>query len=355
MTAVQQVDLDALQALVLQEPLVVAGKQFGDAGTERMKSILRFLKRAARHATVHEKSDVTVFSLMQTDTLVDSRRQEQATAFQFGVTARGTIHSLVVEIRVDGSPFVWTNIPADLSAIMQTGLIYRLQQGVETFSVNGTSLPVTKIIPGAVSQFCLNTFTDLKDALVAYRDAMARTSKCTLLQQAWADDNRLWFLPKPEFRLRRALHNYLYSYLRHDDIDLREEQNVDDSHPVDIKVVWRMENRSAIIEVKWVGKSLDRDTRTVTASYTDGRARLGAKQLAEYLEWHRQQAAKEDTRGYLVIFDCRRNRLKSSDTTVVKASGFHYEKRDIRYAPEYHKTRDDFEEPIRMFLEPVCV
>jgi hypothetical protein len=352
---VAQVDLKMLQTLVTHEPLAVAGKQFGDPGSERMKCILRFLKQCARHATVHEKSDVTVFTLMQPDALVDERRLQYATAFQYGVTTRGSIQNLIVEVRADGSPFIWQSIPADISAVVQTGIVYRLQQSVETFSVNGANMPVPKVIPGAVSQFILNYFTDLKDALNAYRHSMARTSKCHLLREAWAEENRLWFVTKPEYRLRRALHNYLYSYLRHDDIDLREEQNVDDSHPVDIKIVWRMENRSAIIEVKWVGKSIDLTTRTFTANYSDARARKGAKQLAKYLEDHRQQAAKEDTRGYLVIFDCRRKGLKQTDTTVAKADGFHYDNHEISFAPEYHKDREDFEEPIRMFLEPVCV
>jgi hypothetical protein len=352
---VAQVDLDTLHSLVTHEPLAVAGKKFGDAGSERMKGILRFLKQCARHATVDEQSDVTVFALMQTDALVDQHRLQRATAYQPGVTALGSIQSLIVEIRVDGSPFVWQGVPAEISDVIQMGLVYRLQQGVETFSIAGVTMPVPKVIAGAVSQFLLNYFTDLKDALRAYRDAMARTSKCHLLREAWAEDNRLWFRTTPEYRLRRALHNYLYSYLRHDDIDLREEQNVDDSHPVDIKIVWRMENRSAIIEVKWIGKSIDLTTRTITANYGDARARKGAKQLAKYLEDHRQQAAKEDTRGYLVVFDCRRKRVKETDTTVSKPDGFHFDKREIRFAPEYHKQRADFEEPIRMFLEPLCV
>ncbi len=353
--SVAQVDLDTLQAVVTQEPLAIAGKQFGNAGSERVKGILRLLKLCARHATVHEKSDITVFALMQPDALLAQRRLKHATPFQPGVTVKGSIHQLIVEIREDNSPFVWPAIPADISAVVQSSIVYRLAQGVETFSINGVVTAVPKVICGAISQFILNYFTELKDALNAYRDSMARTSKCHLLREAWAEQNRLWFVTKPEYRLRRALHNYLYSYLRHDDIDLREEQNVDDSHPVDIKIVWRMENRSAIIEVKWIGKSIDLTTRTISANYGDARARAGAKQLAEYLEWHRQQAAKEDTRGYLVIFDCRRNRLKETDSTVAKAAGMHYQDREVTYAPEYHKQREDFEEPIRMFLEPVCV
>ena len=350
-----QVDLETLQKLVVHEPLAVAGKHFSDQGSERMKGILLFLRQCARYATVHDKSDITVFAMMQSDALVDERRLQCASAFEFGITARGAIEKLIVEIRSDGSPYVWQNIPEDICQIVLTGIAYRLQQGVETFSINGISVPVTKVIPAAVSQFLVNYFSDLKDALKAYRNSMARTSKCHLLREAWADENRLSFLTKPEYRLRRALANYLYSYLRHDDIELREEQNVDDSHPVDIKILWRMENRSAIIEVKWVGKSVDLAALKFTQTFTDARARRGAKQLAEYLEWYRQQAAKENTRGYLVIFDCRRKGLKAGAKTIAKAHGFHYEGRELKFDPEFHKHRKDFEEPIRMFLEPVCV
>jgi hypothetical protein len=292
---------------------------------------------------------------MQPYPLVESLRSQHALAFQFGVTALGSIQHLIVEIRDDDSPFVWQSMPPQIASIIETGIVYRLVQSVETFSISGATMAVPKVIDDAVSQFLLNYFIDLKQALLAYRDSMARTSKCHLLCEAWADKNRLWFHAAPEYRLRRALHNYLYSYLRHDHIDLREEQNVNDSDPVDIKIVWRMENRTAIIEVKWIGKSIDLEARKITATYGDARAREGARQLAGYLESHKQQAAKEDTRGYLVVFDCRRWGLKRSATAVAKAEGFYYHAREITYRPEFHKRRRDFEEPIRMFLEPVCV
>ena len=352
---VANINVDALHQLVTQEPFAVAGKQFGDVGIERLKGILRFIKICARHASVHEGSNITIFTLIQGDPEVDKLRLNHATAFQFGVSALGSINNLLVEIRQDNSAFIWSAAPVEIQPVLQTGIIYKLLQNVETFSINGTELPITKIIEGAISQFWINYFTDLRKALEAYSAFMARTSKCHLLREAWAEENRLWFVPKPEFRLRKALHNYLYSYLRHDDIDLREEQNVDDSHPVDIKIVWRMENRSAIIEVKWVGKSINLATAKITGNYSQKRARVGAKQLAEYLEDHRQEAPTEDTRGYLVIFDCRRKGLKPSVSTVTRDNGFYYDSRELIYDPAYHQVRSDFEQPIRMFLEPRCV
>ena len=115
-----------------------------------------------------------------------------------------------------------------------------------------------------------------------------------------------------------------------------------------------MDRRTAIIEVKWIGKSFNPKSKKVT-THTDARARAGARQLAKYLEDHKQDAAQEDTRGYLVVFDCRRNRVKPAATEVNKRDGLFYANRDLVFKPEYHKERDDFEEPIRMFLEPVCI
>ncbi|MBV9657239.1 MAG: hypothetical protein JO295_03920 [Verrucomicrobia bacterium] len=350
-----QVDVDLLEGLLTRDPLALAGKKFGDHGTGRVKDILRFLRRCGRHATVAEHTEFTVFTFLHSNAAIDALRQQQASIFNIGVTARGLIDQLVVEIRADGSAFVWASLPGAVETAISGGIVYRLQQAVETFSIGGTIMPVQKVITGAVSQFILNYFTDLREALCAYRDNMARTSKCHLLRQAWADENRLWFVTKPEYRLRQALHNFLCAYLRHDDMDLREEQNVDESHPVDIKIMWRMERRTAIIEVKWIGKSLDSSTRAITADYGDARARKGAKQLVEYLEWHRQGATREDTRGYLVVFDCRRRRTKPSDLTLSRADGFHYERREVDYRPNYHTQRSDFDEPLRMFLEPICV
>lgn len=350
-----RVDSDTLHELVAREPLAVAGKQFGEHGSDLVKGMLAFLKKCSRYSTVHEKTQLTVFALIPSTSSVDELRLKYGSPYRFGVTSLGSIQKLTVEIREDGSPFIWSHIPTEMSSAIETSLAYRLVQGVETFSVGASTVVVRKVVEDAVSQFMLNYFMDLRQALLAYRDSMARTSKCHLLRMAWADGNRFWFDTKPEFRLRRALYNFLYSYLRCDDIDLREEQNVDDSHPVDIKIVWRMENRTALIEVKWIGKSIDLSSRTITANYGGARARKGAKQLAEYLESHRQEASNEDTRGYLVVFDCRRKRLNMSTTELQREDGLYYHAKEIDYSPPYDKTRVDFDEPIRMFLEPVCL
>jgi len=353
--ALQQINTDVLQDLVVHEPLVVAGQKFGDHGSGRMKDILRFLKRCATITRVNERTNLTVFALVNADSTIDQERLANAVAFQFNPIP-GEIDSLIIEIRADGTPYVWQQIPPSIMPTLKQGIIYQLMQGVETFEIGGLSYAVPKVIETSVSQYFVHSFSTLKEAICAYRDNMARTSTCYLLREAWHDqNNRFWFRAGPEFMLRRALCNYLRAYLRHDDMELRPEQNVDESHPVDIKIIWRANNRAAIIEVKWIGKSRDLQTGGVTATYTDARARSGAKQLAQYLESHRQEAPAADTRGYLVVFDCRRKGLNLTTPTLSRNAGMYYANREVEYAPKYHIDRTDFEEPIRMFLEPVCV
>lgn len=353
--SVHKIDTTTLQELILREPLAVAERLFQGAGSDRLKLVLKFLKRSAQSARVGETTVLTVFSLMRPDDVVDEHRRNSASPVRHGTTLTGEIDAIIIEIREDGSAFLWKDVPAELQGKIEQGIVYRLVQGVESFVVQGASISVPKVIECTVSQFFLQYFTDLKEALLFYRDSMARTSKCHLLRLAWYDERRFWFHSGPEFRLRRSLCNFLIAFLRSDEIELRPEQNVDESHPVDIKVTWRMENRIAIIEVKWLGKSRDTETHEITAEYFDQRARDGAKQLAEYLEAHRQESPFGDTRGYLVVFDCRRKLLNPDTKTLSKENGLHYATRDVEYAPAYHVERDDFEEPIRLFLEPVCL
>lgn len=352
------IDRQVLEPLLVHEPLVVAGREFGEPGTVRFKAILAFLKRCAQHSRVEAPSRLLVFSLWQPDAAVDALRLQHAQPFRFGVSHRGLITEMTVEIREDGTPFLWTAFPAEAAVHLGSGMCYRLNQEVETVEIKGHRHAVPKVIVGAVSQFCVNNFTSVKDALISYRDQMARTSRCYILQDAWNDrDTRVWFRRKPEYILRRALCHYLNSCLRHESYELRPEQNVNERNPVDIKLLWRMENRSAIIEVKWLGRSIAKRGRgwRFTVNHTVKRANQGARQLAEYIEDYRRDAPEEDARAYLVVFDCRRRGAGPAAKKVDAIQGMYFEKREIDYNPPYHRQRQDFEEPIRMFLEPHIV
>ena len=165
-----------------------------------------------------------------------------------------------------------------------------------------------------------------------------------------AEKRQTLFKPGPEETMRNSLTNYLKNVLPN--AEVRPEQVVDDSHPVDIKVTWMLTSKLALIEIKWLGKSLNDGGNFVT--YTDARAREGAQQLNHYLDGNQQQAPAHTTMGYLVVIDGRRYGLNAASTSVNAANGGRYRNQEIAFDPEFHTIRPDFARPIRMFAEPIC-
>ena len=152
--------------------------------------------------------------------------------------------------------------------------------------------------------------------------------------------------------MRRSLAQFLDIVLR-GTAEVRPEQVVDETHPVDVKVTWMFTNRLALVEIKWLGKSMN-DEDNITKVFTDVRARTGAKQLAGYLDWNYAETPLHQSRGYLVVIDGRRKGLNRASTSVSLQNGYWYRDKEITYNPKFHLVREDFEEPIRMFAEPIC-
>jgi hypothetical protein len=151
--------------------------------------------------------------------------------------------------------------------------------------------------------------------------------------------------------MRRSLTQYLRGVMR--DCNVKPEQNVDESHPVDIHVLFTSTSQHAIIEIKWLGRSIDPATGKAATGFTRGRALAGSQQLADYIDKTVQSSPHYGARGYLVVFDGRRNGLKIGTKTLDKAKALGYQNKEIAYSPDYAATRSDFDPPMRMFLHPV--
>lgn len=240
----------------------------------------------------------------------------------------------------------------DVTELSKTAIVYRYHNREEQIIVSGRIFRLANPAKGYPSTFCRPTFTRLIEALQDYHVRSARDSSCQLLQGAWVDQQQRWyFRAKPEEIMRKSLTQYLNNVLQ--DAEVRPEQMVDESHPVDIKVTWLTSSLRAIIEIKWLGDSMD-DTRKATTLYRDARAREGAKQLAEYMDGSRSHGSTVRTRGYLVVFDGRRRGLSETMVSLSHENGMHYRDQHITYDPDYSVERDDFEVPVRMFLNPIC-
>lgn len=256
-----------------------------------------------------------------------------------------------IQILDTGGLLLWNGVRPDPGDLSNSALVYVFEGDREFIYAKGKSRQLEKFHHSHASCFSIPTFYVLSEALEYYKSSMVRHSSCEILKEIWFDQNRLFLKRAQEVIMRKSLTQYLKVCLR-GDCEVRPEQVVDETHPVDIKITWQIANRLALIEIKWLGTP--RDLNGIGTPYTDYRALEGAKQLADYLDANKTQAPLHTTRGYLVVIDARRKALGTKAVSISCADGKYYVNKEITYNPEYHKIRDDFEMPIRMFAEPIC-
>jgi len=259
---------------------------------------------------------------------------------------------LNIECCSDGTLKYSKDAKLDLSSLSQRAIVYLYSNRQDTIYVKGNAELIINPCPAYASLFCVPTYSLVKDALEDYKRKSIRTSNCPVFGGCWYGGRygpRLFFKQKPEATMRSSLATFLGHVLR--DADVGEEQNVDESHPVDIRVTWIGNNQRGLIEIKWLGQSVDDSGRKTTA-YSEARAQDGAKQLADYIDKERARLPLHGRRGYLVIIDGRRRGLSEGCTTLDPESGLWYQDEEITFNPAFHQIRDDFAIPFRMFAEP---
>lgn len=327
---------------------------YGPKGTDALRRLLRAVHAVHEHAAY----ELLPHGFTVVEPLEES--SEPVVSGSANVQGRNLPNSMQgrhVTVQAAGERrfYLADGEPGDMAVLAAGTLVYRYRDGDYIFvegSFNEMPNPT-----GFPSQFGVPTFVDLDDALEYYASALARQSTCHILRQCWWDpDGRLVLSNKPEIHMRRSLAQHLRSTLRgHELIELREEQNVDESHPVDIKVTWSLSSRIALIEVKWMGDSVNEEGDSIATRYRDQRARDGAQQLANYLDANVQNAPQHVSRGYLVVYDARRRGVRLQGGNATSDDPRYYANREVAYGPEYHLDRDSFAAPVRFFLEPASV
>ena len=152
--------------------------------------------------------------------------------------------------------------------------------------------------------------------------------------------------------MRGSLAQHLETTLR-DHAEVREEQNVSETQPIDIKVKWSLSAQLSLIEIKWLGQSVSADGTDLATRYdAPARPRAGAKQLADYLEENKQRTPDLETEGYLVVYDARRANVKAVPAEISDDEAVAFRNAEIEYNPDYEAERSDFREPRRFWLEP---
>jgi hypothetical protein len=347
----RQVEYFKKIASELYIPMVLS--EYGANRKDTLIHLTDTISAAYRHLDYNSFKTVIFYVSLESTTALSSLQGSNSkvvTSYESLTQLRG--ESIVIEAKQNGELHYAINFQADIQQLRLNAIVYHFksENGVEIFYGKSSERTLLSI-PDADSYFAIQTYKSLDSALEDYGSKVARHSECQDLQKAWFDPNRIFFKPKPEHLLRDSLTRFLKLRLRNTEV--RPEQNVDTSHPVDIKVTWSLASRLALIEIKWLGKSLAEYGKDFTQTYTQQRALDGAQQLADYLDENAKQAPVKTTRGYLVVYDARRWNCNNQTTTVDRPNGMKYENGSIAYNPQFHLTRQDFAIPRQFFMEPV--
>lgn len=227
-------------------------------------------------------------------------------------------------------------------------LAYCYEKNHEYFIVNGMQIEIPHTIE--CSSIYALQYADLNDALKRYANERISTSNCEVFKKCWLDTNRIFFNPAPEEQMQISLKEFLSSALR--GVEVVREYNLGASKPVDIRVKWTEANKSALIELKWLGKSKNGNNLTV---YTDSRANDGSKQLKEYLDMDNTDTPNIISKAYLVVIDGRRRNTNENTSIINSEDGLYYENQEINFSDEhkYFERLKNFAPPIRMFAKPI--
>ena len=355
-------DLNKMREVVYQLYMVEIARVYGDEGVSQLRKMLYGIHDIYDYVEPETIIDsLVIFRSLQHDddddipthlanaqyfTYAEHLAQEYDVANRTGTA--------VIQILSNDEYRLWKNVTGDLNNLCDKAIVYVYRQRQDYFVIQGEEKAIINPSRAHASVFAIPTFRKLRDALENYKRRMIRTSQCKIFSKAWdggEGSDRLFFIRGPEDIMRDSLWQYLTSVLG---AEVRPEQIVDEDHPCDIKVTWMQTNRIALIEIKWLGKSINENRSRFTQEHSDYRANQGARQLAEYLDANYTQTPTHHTRGYLVVIDARRWQLSPTSTSVNNRNGFWYRDSEITFNPEYHRVRSDFEEPIRMFAEPIC-
>jgi hypothetical protein len=260
---------------------------------------------------------------------------------------------IIIQLNDSEPNLLWKNERLDLIHLSKEAIVYEYSNKEEKFYAGGKVIKMVKRVNSASNY--ATYFSDLRQALTDYKRSHIRHSSCPIFNKVWLDENRIFFKNAPESDMQCSLNEFLKSRLYFKgEIEIAREHNTDTSNPIDIRVLWKKASRSALIEIKWLGKSISKEGKIT--SYYNHRAVEGLNQLKKYLDKDRKSNPTDINKGFLIVIDGRRYSPNKNTRLINRQNGFYYENIELKFetSEEYHKVRREFEKPIRMFVEPIC-
>lgn len=297
---------------------------------------------------VKNLKDKPIFSLEESISL----KMNKAKLFNFN-------QDIVIQLFSDRNILMWEDTEYSSIFKCNDNITYLYENNKEKFFLKGKEVDVTICAFG--SRFS-DEFNNLEKQLNNYYIHKVKYSSCPILQQAWSSEKRIFFKGGgkdiPEKYIQESLHNFIkdLSIFKGEvgQFDPTREHNLNVSKPVDIIVRWEKSNRIALIEIKWLGKSIHEGE--FKSKFNNSRANYGYKQLKEYFDLAKRDNPNKIIKCYLVVIDARRWQTSESTSVISYSNGMYYLNKDIKLDDDkkYHLLYKNMNQPIRMFVEPIC-
>ncbi|EQA1624001.1 hypothetical protein V5K00_RS17900 [Enterobacter asburiae] len=342
-------------------------KEFGILGSQKLKVLLNEINMLYRHIPAERiTGSLTIkikVAISDDEDIINDFKETSIQRSYFDLAEKikcNTSSHIIVEIleNCEFVTFICQN-ECDCAELAKNSIIYKFINSTDYIYAKKYQCQIPKLSPVLASNFCIPTLNGLEDALALYNSRVAKYSSCPTLSGVWeggVEGPRLVLVNKPESIMRDSLTNALRLLLA-PDAEVRPEHNTDETKPVDIKISWIGSRASALIEIKWLGRSLAKPRggnigKMTFTNYALPRVQEGALQLADYLDREVRSTNATAHKGYLVIFDARRKNIQGPDDKLQCNDAFHFENDEINLDVDYPNIRDDYSKPYRFFMAP---
>jgi hypothetical protein len=266
---------------------------------------------------------------------------------------------IIIQLFNDRNVLMWENVDTDTIFTCDDNIIYLFESNHERFFAKNKEIDIT--IRSFGSRYS-DEFDELELQLNKYHLHKIKYSSCPIFNESWSSEKRIFFKGGgkdiPENYMQKSLQNFLkdLSIFKGEigQFEPTREHTLDARKPVDIIVRWEKSNRIALIEIKWLGKSIH--DGNIKSEHNNDRANEGFEQLKDYFDLAKRDYPNKIIKCYLVVIDARRWRTNKETITISLKNGMYYEEKDIEIDEDkkYHLTYKNIHKPIRMFAEPIC-
>ena len=323
---------------------------------DKAKNIIELVKDIFRHIEPsHFDGQLIVF--FDISTKINFKDKEKEELYDKAIL-NTPVSNIIIQLQEDEQrlPLYWVNVDRletnKLLKINKKFIAYVFENQKEYFIVNSKKIEIQNN-HSCPSIFALQ-YHYLYEALQDYKIERVKNVSCEHLKKCWADNKWIYLKNKPESCMQISLSEFLKSRVR--GINVIREYNLGASKPVDVRVFWREANRSALIELKWMGYSL-KNNEEIGTNYSNRRGNDGMKQIKEYIDLNRSDSPITITKGYLVVIDARRRNISSVKVdSISRTDGYYYQNKELNIKDDkkYWASYSEIEKPIRMFVEPIC-